>query len=301
MLHVVYRSYGGENQKGRPAYYSKVLALASLVRALSEIDGGVEVLYLNDGPIPADRLRLMESSGEVLARSQLGMRGSMQAALALPAQRAWHADDVVWFSEDDYLYQPSALSGLEAAAGAFPEADYFALYALIGNRLPNGQAPVGTPVPAEWQDSEPRLVRGQPWRRALSTTSTFGGRVGAIVEDRPLMHAAMWSGGAWDHTTCLLYQGFQPYPVSTVASSLRDASGPAELLKRTAVSAARLGLNGYQAARARLGVPGRLLIAPDPALVTHLESEFMALGTDWTAVARSTRTWYDARELVRSA
>ena len=35
-LRIVYRSHGGENMKSRPAYYSKLLALASVVRAAEE-------------------------------------------------------------------------------------------------------------------------------------------------------------------------------------------------------------------------------------------------------------------------
>jgi hypothetical protein len=90
MLHIIYRSYGGENRKGRPDYYSKILALASLVRSFRQVTPGeAELIFLNDGPIPADRLRLMEASGEVLARSKLGLRGSMQGALALPGATIW--------------------------------------------------------------------------------------------------------------------------------------------------------------------------------------------------------------------
>ena len=56
MLHVVYRSYGGENAKGRPPYYSKLLALTSMVRAAELAGEHVHLVFLNDGTIPADRL-----------------------------------------------------------------------------------------------------------------------------------------------------------------------------------------------------------------------------------------------------
>jgi hypothetical protein len=71
MLHVIYRSYDGENNKERPAFYSKVVALASCIRAFEGLKAGTaEIIYFNDGPIPAERIRLMERSGEILACSR---------------------------------------------------------------------------------------------------------------------------------------------------------------------------------------------------------------------------------------
>jgi len=305
MLHIIYRSYGGENAKGRPAFYSKSLALLSLLRAAAELEGAVEILFLNDGPIPSERLRLMERSGEVLARSQMGMRGSLRTALALPTERGWAENDVAWLAEDDYLYQATAFTGLSAAAAAFPDAAYFALYALIGSRLPNGapadakHVPAGcTYMPTGWHDSEPRLVGGHPWRRALATTSTFGARVGPLEEDRLMMYATMYSGSPWDYTTCLLYQGFQPYTLGSAISVAREAGGLKAWARSAAIAAVRVGLHGYQTVRTRSGHPGRLFIAPDPALATHLESAYMALGTDWNAVAEEAQRWGVERQLI---
>src|SRR5688500_11105973 len=125
MLHVIYRSYGGENRKGRPDFYSKHLTLASLVRAFRELrPGGADLTFLNDGPIPAHLLPLMEHAGEVVNRPHMGLRASVRAALTLPADRSWAPDDLVWFAEDDYLYLPQALTDLVAAAALFPNAEY---------------------------------------------------------------------------------------------------------------------------------------------------------------------------------
>jgi hypothetical protein len=109
VLHIISRSYAGENKKGRPDYYSKRLSLISLIQAFQQLKPGTaELIFINDGPIPEDRLTLMKASGEVLMRSKLGMRGSLQAILELPTLRPWPEDDLVWFAEDDYLYQPNA-------------------------------------------------------------------------------------------------------------------------------------------------------------------------------------------------
>jgi hypothetical protein len=299
MLHVVYRSYGPENGKPRPIFYSKVIALVSLVRAVAEVGNAAEMIFLNNGPIPAEPLHVMERSGEVVALSGLSLKESMRTALALPIKRGWSRDDLVWFAEDDYLYLPSAIASLAEAAITFPEASYFGLYASIGHRPPEGGTqPDYVPMPRAWRDSQPVLVSGHPWRRALSTTSTFGARIGALEEDRQLMRAAMWSGGAWDYTTCLIYQGFQPYPLASMAPLLRQSAGVRDWARRAAICVARAGLDVYQVVRARAGSPRRLLVAPDPALATHLATGHMSLGTDWSRVAEDTALWGEETGLI---
>ncbi|MGD0103345.1 MAG: hypothetical protein ABSC06_04830 [Rhodopila sp.] len=293
MLHIIYRSHGGDNTKNRPDYYSKLLALTSFIRCAQRLSIGAADIFLNDGPITQDRLRIMEKWGEVVARSNLGARGSMQTALKIPALRAWRDDHLVWFSEDDYLYLPRALNGLITATKAFPDASYFALYAMFGSRMPNGD-PSTDRIPRQCSESEITIVHGRPWRRTVSTTSTFGSRVKPLIEDRLTMQVAIRSGGAWDHTTCLMYQGLTPYPMSSLLNSLLDPAAKKHWLHRTGIFGARIGLNLYQAVRSRKQSSRRTLVAPDPALITHLETKYLALGTDWRSFARSTQQWINS-------
>jgi hypothetical protein len=295
-LHVIYRSYGGENTKSRPPYYSKVLALMSLLRAAEEAREQVDLVFLNNGWIPPDRLAIMRSAGEVMPEARLGgNEGSFRKALAIPRVRKWSDDDLVWFAEDDYLYDPRALAGLLGAATAMPEADYLALYASIGFRPPfGGDQPDYAPVPAGWRDGSPVLVGDRPWRRALSTTSSFGARVAALRADERIFWLSTFSRGAWDHTTCLIYQGFLPFPWQSIGRYLWPA-GSVPVLRRvkwTALAVVKAGLNVWSAIR-----PGarRILVAADPPLATHLESAHLALGTDWTGVARDTACWASGR------
>jgi hypothetical protein len=292
MLHIIYRSYGGENTKDRPAYYSKLLSMLSLVRAVEEYEGRAEIIWLNDGPMPQHRLSVMERSGEVVPRLKLGNKGSLRAALAMPEARGWGQDDLVWLAEDDYLYLPTAMNGLRGATQAFPEASYFGLYASIGSRPPEGGTqPEYAPVPSGWHDSEPVLVHGSPWRRALSTCATFGARAGVLNEDRKLFHAALWTGAGWDQTMCLLYQGFLPFNLSLMTEHVRRARGPWLRSRGVAIGTLRAVLSAYQAARIQRGAPARLLVAPEPSLATHLELNHLARGTDWGRVAEDTRRW----------
>lgn len=299
MLHVIYRSYGGENRKGRPDYYSKRLALASFIRAVEQCTAPVEVIYLNDGPIPADLLALMRATGEVIARSRLGNKGSVRTALALPQQRGWPDDDLVWLAEDDYLYRPEALSVLAAAPAVFPSAHYFALYVSVTAHPPPGtEQPHFAPIPRQWRDSEPRLVAGHIWRRALSTTGTYGATVRALREDNRLLRAALWSGAGWDHTMCLLYQGFQPFPWPAVLDKARaaEAPRPLSLFRRgrfVVIAAVRAALNIWQMLRRG---SRHQLVAVEPALITHMEMGWIASGTDWPAVATETLAWAERRD-----
>jgi hypothetical protein len=291
-LHVVYRSHGGENAKDRPPFYSKVLALASMVRAAEEAGQPVELVFLNDGPIPTDRLDLMHTAGEVVPRSRLGFRGSYLAGFALPLERGWPDEDLVWFGEDDYLYQARALRDLLAAAEAFPEAAYLALYASVGHRPPEGgEQPGYAPVPARWRDSAPVPVNGHPWRRGLSTTSSFGVRMGALRQDRRILTRSIYTGLAGcDHAMCLLYQGFQPFPWRSLGRDL-SLAGPGDAVrraKRFAIVPVKAVFNAWSYRRAGRG---RLLFTADPALATHLESGHLASGTDWPAVAEQCAAW----------
>jgi hypothetical protein len=293
-FHLIYRSYGGENTKGRPAYYSKLLALASFLRAVGETDAPVDVVFVNDGPIPQDRLALMRPAGEIVTLPSVGLKRAWLSALSIPRRRRWDGRDLVWFSEDDYLYLPDAFSSLWQAAAGCPDCDYFTLYGLIGHRPPHpGSVPDSVRVPAGWRDGDPVLAGGHPWRKALSSTATFGARVDAIRQDAYVFPLALASASTWDHTMFLVCQGFQPFPLRTVGDFLRPGTGGIRRRGKLAVAApVRLALNLAAVRQRRIG---RRMMAPDPALATHLESRWLAVGHDWAELARDTVSWARSR------
>lgn len=296
-LRIVYRSHGGENTKDRPGYYSKLLGLVSFLRAVEGMD--LEIVFLNDGPIPDDRFRLMRAAGETVELPGVGMRGSYRAALACATSGRWSTDDVVWFSEDDYLYHPDAFRELQRATVGIETADYFALYASTPTRPAKRDDEPELHRPAGWRDLPAWTVGDQAWSRVYSTTSSFGVRIGPLTEDLGIFRFCMVPHRTMlrDHDTCLLVQGFEPYSYSRLA---REAVGMStgdvrNRIRDAALAPFRLATN----LRAhRRPSRRRLFVAADPNLATHMESGLESPGRDWPELAEAVRRWGRERSMV---
>lgn len=282
---LVYRSYGGENMKSRPAYYSKLLALASFVRAAEAAP--VDVTFLNDGPIPDDRLAMMHGRGNVIdiAGGPLGMRSSYIKGLELATELDWPDHDLVYYCEDDYLHTVDAFASLVTAAEQLPEATYFTLHG-AKERHPE------LDYPRHWRPRPDVTAGNRTWTNIPSTTSTFGGRVGAVKEDMAIFKQCMrpFTRTFLDHETCLLYQGYRPYNVREVLIGPPDrrATDPRSIAKNCVLVPFRIGMNVRAVTRRHRP---HLLYSAEPNVACHLENEHMAPGVDWTAVASETRAW----------
>jgi hypothetical protein len=295
-MHVVYRSTGKENRKARPAFYSKLLSLLSFIRALEVCEAPMEAVFLNDGPIPGERLDLMASAGEVasltrasspryqraLSHSTMGgaaVTRSYFAALRLIETRGWPDGDLVYLVEDDYLHHPHALERLFEAANGLLEASYFGLYATI-----------------DWAHTAPFHLDESRWYTGESTTLTYAARVGALRTDRWIHRLSPFAAGAADRDSCLAYQGIRPFRWSyLIGDLLGNAPG------RSGTVAGRVKRAGLQTAMNMLAIRSafrrHLLICPDPPLATHLEIPHLAPGADWEALAHETLAWARERDL----
>lgn len=268
-LHVIYRSTGSENSKARPPYYSKLLALRSVLQAAERCDSAVDFIFLNDGPIPADRLEPMEAAGEIIELPRVGMVGSYLAALELLRERSWPDADLAYLVEDDYLHLPHSLHSLVRAAELVPAASYFGLYALI-----------------EWSSAEFYEVDGQPWITADSTTSTFAGRVGDFRADWLMHRLGYVAGGSWDRDICHAYQGRRPYRWTTIIGDLAGYEpGTPRPWRRRAKRA--IGQAGLDLLAIRRAFRRHLLIAPAAALAAHMTLPYMPPDIDWAAAAQA--------------
>jgi hypothetical protein len=92
----------------------------------------------------------------------------------------------------------------------------------------------------------------------------------ALRQDERLLWLCPWSGCAWDHTSCLVAQGYRPYPWRHLfADLIVPSTPPNQRLRRAAVKVIMrvvVNLRSYRR-------PGwrRVLVSPTPALVTHME------------------------------
>ncbi|MVA75073.1 hypothetical protein GC722_03375 [Auraticoccus sp. F435] len=289
-LRVVYRSYGGENLKRRPAYYSKLLTLTSLARAAARVPD-VEVVFLNDGPVPAERLTVMERAGRVvqLGDEPQGMRASYRAALELATGSDWPDEDVVFLVEDDYLFTEEALVALAEAAAGLPEASYFSVYGVRPDPDdPESVRELG--LPRGWRPGPDRVVGSRTWFHQASITSTFAGRLGAVRADMPIFLQCMrpFRRRFFDHETCLLYQGVPPYHGREFFFGLDDFEPSARGVVRALVLVPfRIALN----LRAHRQTEPHLLYAVTPNLATHLEHPVISPDADWEAVADEVLAW----------
>ncbi|MBL7495999.1 hypothetical protein I6A84_14075 [Frankia sp. CNm7] len=296
-LYVVCRSVGSENTKNRPEFYSKTLALASLLRAVENVGIPTQVVFANDGPIPEERLSMMSGAGEVLPIRCGSNRSSYRYVLRLPRTRGWAHDDLVWFAEDDYLYSADALSGVVAAAEKLPEADYFTVYSELrfAADATRRRPTIASASRADGDEEAVSIGRAR-WYHAVSSTSTYGAWVHTILADERLLRTTPFVGGAFDHATCMAYQGYRPFGLSELGGEPLDPDEQAPTVKRAARRVALTGVRGALnvVALARPEYSRRVLVAPDPDLATHLEAGHLAPGTDWAAEARAVEEWLRA-------
>jgi hypothetical protein len=301
-LRILHRSYAGDGVKPRPPYFSKLLALVSLIRAADALPGGAELVFLNDGPMPDERLRVMEAHGEVRPVRRGGSDSrSYREMLTDEAARPGRDDDLVWLAEDDYLYTADALHQLVLGAEALPHADYLMLYGSksLDVARSTGRYPVVLPQGgADHPDAHVEEVDGTVWYRIASTTSTFGLRRGALREDLRLLKYGALTGGAWDSTTCNMVQGFRP---------VRRGGLRADLLPFRTMPLSRWPKSIARGVVRSLAVPlsrrpagaRRVMMGTDPEMAFHMEAGEVpphplttrTAKVDWAAVAAESAAW----------
>jgi hypothetical protein len=277
-LHLVYRSTGGENQKGRPAFYSKPLCLLSFLRAIEPVRGAIgEIVFVNDGEIPDDRRELMRA-GETVSLPSVGNSRSYRAALAQLDGRGWGDDDLVLFSEDDYLYRPNAIVALLAAGKRLGEVDYFTLYDHPNN--------YGDP---ELSNDLHRTVRrpilrtsidGIGWCTSTSTCMSFAARVAALRADSWAHHAITTGPIPRDFALWLTVLGTDAFRVARWLPNLMGTPLEARAMARNVRVSLRPSGHGR-----------RMLVGPRPALATHVQDHMLSPGVDWASIAADLVGW----------
>lgn len=291
-IHLVLRSYGGDNQKRRPPYYSKLLALVSFIRATTRVPDA-DVVFLNDGPIPAPHLHLMEQFGTVvqIPGGPVGMRRSYWLAVTLPERNPdWGNEDILSLNEDDYLFRSEAFSHLRQAADGLPEASYFSVY---GPKPDYSRSDVRASfsLPHGWTPAPDHEVAGAGWFNQPGITSTFAGRVGAFRKDKWVFRHCMipFRKRFLDHETCLIYQGYVPYRGLDIVTGLPGDFVPGVRgVARTAVLIPfRIALNAH----ARMHHEHHLLYCLNPNDATHMDAPAISPDRNWADEAALVVAW----------
>lgn len=267
-LRVVYRS-SQSTGKDRPPFFDQRVGLLSFLRALDAGPADCRVTFVNDGPVPEDRISLMRPAGEIVQLDGLGNSGSYRQALAY-LERTAHDDDLVYLVEDDYLHLEPALACLVEAAGALPQVDYFSLY----------RAPPGFHGRDD-RDSRPALraeAAGRSWTSAESTTMTFGARMGALRRDSWIHWLGTQKPYPDDRRIWLLTQGLGPLRILRAAAGVDLPAWDGLLLRHVVRNAVRRDRR-------------RVLVSPVEPLATHAERAVLSPGVDWEAVTTETLRW----------
>ena len=279
-IHLIYRLYAGSNTKSRPSFFAKDNCFRSFLRASSQL-GSADLHLLVDGTLPDDFRALAHSADasiHFLPSGQSGMRGSYRHALRMTWGSPWPDDDVVYFSEDDYLYRLDAFVELRTFARSAPEIDYFTLQAA------HPQHSYFT-APAGWHPEPPVSVGPISWHNVPSTTSSFGARLGRLRRDRVIFGAGMrpYRHRLLDHETCLTYQGCPPYTAKTTVWGTAGGRLPERLVKNVLMAPFRTHM---QILALRRRADPALLYAPLPELSSHLEFPFVDVEI-WAAEAEA--------------
>jgi hypothetical protein len=281
-VHILYRTTARENQKGRPPWYDKGLAFASLLHAVNECGFPIEVHVLADGELaPAISERTGSGDLKQVRISGGSNRRSFLATLSYARELTTSSDDFIWLSEDDYLYAPDSFVRLHEARQKIPEADYFALY---------------TPDDFAWHDSH----RSQPlrsipdaswrlsveWARIISTTSTFGARAGVLSSDEWLLRLCVLAGGPFAPSCSMALQGVVPFSWLNLYRDLNWQPSIKHTRNALLRPPMRLMVNVATLCQASRR---RLLLSPVEDLATHMEDGFVSPARNWEQLAGEIR------------
>jgi hypothetical protein len=135
------------------------------------------------------------------------------------------------------------------------------------------------------------------WVSVSDATSTFGARIGTLREDIGIFRQGMipYRTRLLDDETFWVVQGRFPYSPSEILrgyEKTRFRTGLKALAANAVLTPFRLAYELRALTRRR---DPHLLYAPDLNLASHMETEFLAPGIDWSAVAKAADIWADGQ------
>jgi len=251
-LHLLYRLYPVESLKRRPPYHSKTRCLRSATESLAQVEGARLVLLVDADHLPVEFSEVIPQ-GLTVERVMLGGIGNARSyERQMDLVRSLPPEDLVYLSEDDYLYCPEAFVTLVAAAAALRgQVDYFSLYDHPDRYVRDDDAPLKARRPV-W------LAGDRHWRWAESTCMTFGARVETILADARL-HARFSPRGTYRENPVSRWRHLNDRRLWRALQGLGPVPRP----------------------------NARRLASPIPSLSTHMDEAFLAPAVDWRSVAEA--------------
>jgi hypothetical protein len=263
-LAVAYRMYPGLS--GKPAFYDEKWDLArdSILSFRQSLNGlRTRFWAILDG-CPDYYEAFMRSifpSPDLTIIREPGIGNQKTFARQMELLASQDESDIVYFAEDDYLYQPEAMAELVDFQRSNSDVDYSSPYDHPGfydgpNRLPLDRHFI-------------RFHGQRHWRTAVCNTCTFLTSRDVLREDWRSINTYVqrnYDMGMWMSLTKWFL--FSP------CFLLRAWRGD-RLMMRIWIRCWRVGW------RSNLLGPRRMLWSPMPALATHLERAFLAPGCNW--------------------
>lgn len=170
---ILYRSTGDEKKEGRPVFFAKLLCLHSLLQSVQYVQPPANIVFINDGHMPNDRLWIMQSHGKIVSLEGIGNSQSYRVALDMALQLP--DDQIVYFAEDDYLYTPSAFTQMLDLFRDLPVINYVTPYDHPDRYTRTDDARGGF--------SRVYIAGGMHFRTVESTCMTYGARVKSLRSD----------------------------------------------------------------------------------------------------------------------
>ncbi len=178
-IHFIYRSAPNDGKADkRPSYFNKKLCLNSFLNSLTKVEESLkgEVIFINDGELNNELISLMDSvATEKIILNSVGNSESLRFCYKLIDEKDWDSDDVIYFAEDDYLYQDHAFEYLASAIKELPDVDYFTLYDHPDRYTRSDDA--------NWGLSKIFVTINCHWRTVESTCQTYCVRVSVLKKD----------------------------------------------------------------------------------------------------------------------
>ncbi len=281
-LHVLYRTHPGSNNKSRPPWYTRGVALSSLRLALEAVSTPTTITFIEDGGLPPDLEPLIRPNERIIHIHAGTVASSYRKAVRV-AQRLAKRDDgnsLYWIAEGDYLYRPTAMLSLVKAALLAPAGTCFTLYK-PDDRQWHASHPSQPlrPVP---QLEQPFVCAGLTWQRISSSTSTVGMMTSDVLTDARTLRLVSFTGAPFDGPCYLVCQGISPYDLGHLFADIDAGSGPRALAKAVVKPAMRVTCNALAARHRR---SDRVVLSPETDLATHMEIGNMSDDYDWAALA----------------